>query len=226
MTVNEQIEKRIGYQFQQPELLAVALSHRSISGSNNERLEFLGDSILNMVIAEALYARWPHAQEGDLSRLRASLVKGETLAEVAREFELGEGLRLGSGELKSGGQRRLSILADALEAVIAAIYLDSSFETCRQCILNWYANRLETRPQDNVLRDPKTRLQEYLQGRKIALPIYTVIDTSGDPHDQTFQVQCFVEALKVTSEGIGSSRRRAEQAAAEQCLVQIRDKTK
>jgi len=209
------------YEFKQPDLLEIALSHRSVSGANNERLEFLGDSILNFVIAEELYYRWPEASEGELSRLRSSLVKGETLAEIARDLNFSDFLRLGIGELKSGGQNRDSILADALEAVIAAIYRDSDHETCKQCILRWFETRLNNLTCVSNLKDPKTRLQEYCQAKQYCLPEYIVLDITGVAHNQTFLVSCSVSALQLSAKGYGSSRQRAEQAAAEQCLGKI-----
>lgn len=221
MSTNSLLEKKLEYVFNDPQLLVIALSHRSVAGPNNERLEYLGDSILNFVIAEVLYERWPNATEGELSRLRASLVKGETLAEIAKALCFGSYLRLGVGELKSGGQNRDSILADALEAVIAAIYCDSDLPTCKQCILRWYDHRLKNLTKKRNLKDPKTRLQEYCQAYQYPLPDYSVLDVAGDAHQQTFKVQCQVPALNLSCEGIGTSRRRAEQIAAEQCLEKI-----
>lgn len=212
------LERRIGYHFKNPELLQLALSHRSYSGKNNERLEFLGDSIVNFVIAEALFKHFPNAREGQMSRLRARLVKGVTLAEIAREFELGEYLLLGSGELKSGGYRRESILADALESVIGAMYLDSSFSECKDKVLSWYEGRLESLSLQDTQKDPKTRLQEYLQAQQQPLPQYEVVSVEGEPHAQTFTVECSVEGLSDITVGIGSSRRIAEQQAAGKAL--------
>ncbi len=213
--------RRLGHEFAQAELLAQALTHRSAAGRHNERLEFLGDAILGFVITEELYRRFPKATEGELSRRRAHLVKGETLARLARELELGEHLALGSGELKSGGFRRQSILADAMEAVLAAVYLDAGLERTREVILGLFAGELEKVAAISVLKDPKTRLQEYLQGRQLELPEYEVTQVSGKSHEQTFSVRCRVAALEVTAEGSGSSRRRAEQAAAETILQQL-----
>lgn len=223
MNVNDdqQLQKYLGYEFKQPHLLVAALSHRSAMGQNNERLEYLGDSILNFLIAEALYEQWPKASEGELSRLRASLVKGETLAEIARDLQLNHCLRLGIGELKSGGQQRDSILADAFEAVIAAIYLDSDIMICKRCVLQWYAERLKNLNQRVDLKDPKTRLQEYCQAYQYPLPIYEVLEVTGLAHDQMFRVQCHIKLLNLCVEGIGTSRRRAEQASAEKCLEKI-----
>ncbi|GAA0633534.1 ribonuclease III [Halomonas beimenensis] len=213
--------RRIGHDFAQPELLELALTHRSFGGRNNERLEFLGDSIVNFVIAEDLYQRFPQAREGQLSRLRARLVKGQTLAELAREMDFGDHLRLGSGEMKSGGHRRDSILADAVEAVIGAIYLDAGMETARARVLAWYAERLEAIDLQDTQKDPKTRLQEFLQSRQVALPRYEVISVEGEAHAQTFTVECHVDILDEHTQGIGSSRRHAEQQAAERALGRL-----
>lgn len=195
------------------------MTHRSFGGQNNERLEFLGDSIVNFVIAEALFRRFPEAREGQLSRLRAQLVKGQTLAELAREFELGECLRLGSGEMKSGGHRRDSILADAVEAVIGAIYLDAGMDVTKARVLSWYATRLESIDLQDTQKDPKTRLQEFLQSRQSPLPRYDVLSVEGEAHAQTFTIECRVEMLKTPTVGVGPSRRHAEQQAAEKALA-------
>ncbi|TPE52859.1 ribonuclease III [Maribrevibacterium harenarium] len=210
--------QRLGYFFADLGLLELALTHRSFGGKNNERLEFLGDSILNYVIAEDLFHRFPKAKEGELSRLRASLVKGDTLAELAREFGLGDYLKLGAGELKSGGFRRDSILADAVEGIIGAIYLDAGMDVCREHILAWYRQRLDATSLKIVTKDAKTRLQEYLQARRHGLPQYDVVDIVGDPHDQTFFVHCQVELLDEPIKGKGNSRRIAEQNAAAKAL--------
>ncbi|MBE9399167.1 ribonuclease III [Pontibacterium sp. N1Y112] len=206
--------RKLGYDFNDPSLCELALTHRSCGKRNNERLEFLGDSILNFVIAEDLYERFPQAREGELSRLRAGQVKGETLAEIARELGFGDYLRLGSGELKSGGFRRDSILADSVEAVIGAIYLDSDMDTVRGFILGWYKARLDQINLKKSQKDSKTRLQEFLQSRRIALPQYELIKVEGEAHDQTFYILCHVEMLEQPTKGIGSSRRQAEQEAA------------
>lgn len=213
------LSKKIGYSFTQPGLLLQALTHRSAKGQHNERLEFLGDSILGFVIAEALFEKFPKHDEGDLTRMRSSLVKGVTLAEVGRDFNLGEHLILGPGELKSGGHRRESILEDAIEAIIGAVYLDSDITQCKQLILTWFDQRLNTIKPGNEQKDPKTRLQEYLQGRKIPLPVYDVIDTSGQSHNQQFTIRCVTEVLNTEVIAKGTSRRKAEQAAAEQVLI-------
>lgn len=215
------LTRRLGYQFRDPELLLCALTHRSAGGQHNERLEFLGDAILSFLVAAELYSRFPKATEGQMSRLRASLVKGEELAEIAREFEFGDCLILGSGELKSGGFRRESILADAFEAIIGAIYLDGGLEAVSERVMHWYRARYDRISLDTVQKDPKTRLQEYLQSRKLPLPEYTVLSVQGDAHDQVFRMSCTVHGLKEPTEGGGSSRRRAEQEAAEKALSLI-----
>lgn len=211
---------RLGYRFADPTLLRNALTHRSAGGLNNERLEFLGDAVLGLVIAEALYKRYPDASEGELSRLRASLVRKQTLAELARDLCIGDCLRLGSGELKSGGFRRDSILADALEAIFGAVYLDSGFAACAGLIIHLYAERLERLPvRPLAVKDPKTRLQELLQGRRLELPEYRVVSVHGDAHEQVFEVECRAPSVGETTLGYGSSRRRAEQQAAQQMLA-------
>ena len=206
--------KRLGYTFADEANIVRALTHRSASKQHNERLEFLGDAILGMVVAKALYQRFPKQPEGKLTRMRSSLVKGDTLAEVAREFALGELLLLGPGELKSGGFRRDSILADAVEAIIGAIYLEAGMDKCEALILDWFALRLKALDPEAVSKDDKTRLQEYLQSNKHPLPHYEVTEIKGKSHDQTFYVECSVEGLKKTVVGKGNSRRRAEQKAA------------
>ncbi|GHD40044.1 RNAse III [Marinobacter persicus] len=217
----DELQRRIGYQFKQPERLLLALTHRSYGNQNNERLEFLGDSIVNMVIAEHLYQHFEKAREGQLSRLRARMVKGVTLAEIGREFKLGQYLRLGSGELKSGGFRRESILADAIESIIGAIYLDSDFYTCREQVLRWFEQRLKRLDIQDTQKDPKTRLQEYLQSRQFPLPNYEVISVDGQAHNQTFHVSCALPSLDRKTNGTGSSRRIAEQEAARNALRQL-----
>ncbi|MGO3344613.1 MAG: ribonuclease III [Marinomonas sp.] len=216
--------RRIGYFFADLGLLELALTHRSFAGKNNERLEFLGDSILNYVIAEDLFHRFPKAKEGELSRLRASLVKGDTLAELAREFQLGDYLKLGAGELKSGGYRRDSILADAVEGIIGGMYLDAGMDVCREHIIAWYKERLDATSLKIVTKDAKTRLQEFLQARKHGLPQYEVVKIVGEPHDQTFFVHCQTELNDKAIEGKGNSRRIAEQNAATKALKQLEKK--
>ena len=206
----------VGHRFSDPELLRRALTHRSHSSVHNERLEFLGDSVINCVVALELYARFPHLAEGELSRLRANLVNQQSLAAVARQFGFGGQLRLGEGELKSGGARRPSMLADAVEAVIGASFLDGGFEAAREVVRALLGNALDTLDPDAAGKDPKTLLQEYLQARKIALPQYAVVATRGEAHEQQFQVECVVPGLGIRSQGEGSSRRSAEQEAARQ----------
>ena len=213
--------KRLGYTFADEAKIVEALTHRSASKQHNERLEFLGDAILGMVIAKALYQRFPQQPEGKLTRMRSSLVKGDTLAEVAREFELGELLLLGPGELKSGGFRRDSILADAVESIIGAIYLEAGMTTCESLILDWFACRLKALDPEAVSKDDKTRLQEYLQSNRHPLPLYEVTEIKGKSHDQTFYVECNVEGLKKAVVGSGNSRRRAEQKAAKQAFEKL-----
>lgn len=220
-TALQQLQKTLKYQFRNLDLMAQALTHRSAAGRHNERIEFLGDGVLNFIIAEALYHRYPKATEGELSRLRASLVRETTLAEIAREYDLGSYLRLGSGELKSGGYRRESILADTLEALFGAVYLDSEYDTCREFVLRLFDKRLDDANSVAEIKDAKSRLQEWLQSRRLSVPTYTVLSTRGDPHDQTFYVQCHIEQLDITTEAAGSSRRRAEQGAAEAALTII-----
>lgn len=213
--------KTLGYEFSEETSLELALTHRSCGSKNNERLEFLGDSLLNCMIAEALFQQFPKAKEGQLSRLRARLVKGVTLAEIAREKDLGDYLRLGGGELKSGGFNRDSILADAVEAIIGAIYLDSDFATCRERVLSWYRSRLDNLSLDDTHKDAKTRLQEFLQSRRSSLPVYNLTKVEGESHEQTFYIECEAEMLKSCTSGKGSSRRIAEQKAASAALKKL-----
>ncbi|MCP4598884.1 ribonuclease III [Neptuniibacter sp.] len=215
------LARRIGHNFSDESLFELALTHRSCGKKNNERLEFLGDSILNFVIADDLFARFPSAKEGELSRLRARMVKGVTLSEVARELGLGDYLRLGSGELKSGGYRRDSILADAVEAIIGAIYLDSDMETARSYILSWFDERLKNLDMNESLKDSKTRLQEFLQSRRLPLPTYDLIKVEGEAHAQTFYIECQVQGVDKAPKGTGSSRRQAEQEAAKSALIAL-----
>ncbi|WP_175253334.1 ribonuclease III [Pseudomonas sp. BMW13] len=215
------LERKLGYSFKDQDLMILALTHRSFAGRNNERLEFLGDAILNFVAGEALFERFPQAREGQLSRLRARLVKGETLAVLARGFELGEYLRLGSGELKSGGFRRESILADALEALIGAIYLDAGMDAARERVLDWLTGELDGLTLVDTNKDPKTRLQEFLQSRACELPRYEVVGIQGEPHCRTFMVECQVALLNEKTLGQGGSRRIAEQVAAAAALIAL-----
>lgn len=212
----------LGYTFGNPGLLESALTHRSMgSGHNNERLEFLGDAVLSFIVAGELYRRFPHCDEGTLSRLRALLVKGETLAVVARELHLGEYLLLGSGELKSGGRRRDSILADALEALIGAIYLDSGIDTVTDIVLRLFEHRLVEVSPEGALKDPKTRLQELLQASHQPLPVYTVLAIEGEAHARLFTVGCDVEGIPEQILATAASRRKAEQEAAQRVLRRL-----
>ena len=208
------VERSFGHVFAAPALLHTALTHRSAGADQNERLEFLGDSILNCAVARLLYDAHPLADEGALSRLRASLVSGESLAQIAADLGLGEHLRLGSGELKTGGFRRASILADALEAMLGAIFLDAGYDAAAAAVARIVAAKLSDLPAAGSLKDPKTRLQELLQGRGLALPFYTLTAVSGDAHAQSFIVSCEVPVFGVAATGEGGSRRRAEQLAA------------
>ena len=208
----------LGYQFQDAGLLELALTHRSAAGGNNERLEFLGDAVLGLAMSEALYASHPEADEGTLSRLRARLVRRETLEELARELALGDLLRLGPGELRSGGHRRASILANSLEAVLGAVFLDGGWRVAEEVILRLMSSRLASLDSGEDLRDPKTRLQEFLQARKKMLPSYELRSVEGEGHAQTFVVDCHIDGLSQAVVGSGSSRRRAEQEAASQAL--------
>ncbi|MBO1520135.1 ribonuclease III [Oceanisphaera pacifica] len=212
------LEKKLGYTFKDQSMLVRALTHRSAGARHNERLEFLGDSLLSMVIADALFHRFPRVNEGDMSRMRATLVREKTLAELAREFELGEYLILGPGELKSGGFRRESILADAVEALIGAVYLDADIEQMQAMLLAWYDKRLNAIQPGIEQKDPKTRLQEFLQGKRQPLPTYTVVNVVGEAHNQKFTVHCQIEGMPEPVVGLGTSRRKAEQSAAEHAL--------
>ncbi len=215
------LASRLGHRFQRPELLERALTHRSAAGLHNERLEFLGDAVLGFLISDELFRRFGDAREGDLTRLRARLVREATLAGLARDIGLGEELRLGGGELKSGGRDRDSILADALEAVLGAVYLDSGIERCRGLVLDLYADLLAGLDPDQVEKDPKTRLQEWLQGRRLPLPTYTVTVVAGEGRDAGFAVRCEVPTLGLKAAGEGASRRAAEQTAAARLLRQL-----
>ncbi len=218
----EKIQTLLEYQFKQLDLLEQALTHRSYSSDkNNERLEFLGDSVLNLVIAQHIYHRQPQADEGELSRIRSSLVKQDALARVARDIGLGDYIYLGGGELKSGGFRRSSILSDTLEAIIGAIYLDTGFGPAHDTVLFLYRDYLLSLPDTDTLKDAKTRLQEYLQSKQLGLPEYTVIKTIGTSHDQVFTVSCSIASLKLEFNGEGSSRKKAEQDAARKTLDQL-----
>ena len=219
----QMLATRLGYQPRDLALFVVALTHRSAEGPNNERLEFLGDSVLNLLLSDRLYREFPTATEGDLSRLRARLVSEEPLAEIAQDMKLGELLLLGSGELKTGGFRRQSILADAFEALCGALYLDGGLETVRTRIGPMFEVRIAALPEPSTLKDAKTRLQEHLQANGQPLPVYSVKRTTGEPHAQTFMVSCAVPHAGIETEGEGGSRRRAEQAAAQAALQALGD---
>ena len=219
----KRLEQALGHTFSSRELLQQALTHRSHGAPHNERIEFLGDSVLNCVVAARLFELFPALREGELSRLRASLVRQESLSLVAQHLALGDYLRLGEGELKSGGFRRPSILADALEALLGAIYLDAGFERAREVVLHLYAEQFATIDprQAGKEKDPKTALQEILQGRRLALPQYTLKATRGEAHLQEFEVECRVPELGLCVQGVGTSRRAAEQEAAQQACRMI-----
>ena len=210
-----------GHAFADAELLEQALTHRSAGAPHNERLEFLGDAVVGMLVAEALYKRWPRADEGALTRARAELVRESSLAAIARQLDLGARLLLGPGELKSGGYRRDSILSDALEALIGAIYLDAGFAACRDAVLPWFQDGIERMAGGNPGKDAKTRLQEWLQGRQRALPVYELVAESGSEHARVFRASCRIAEPPLAAEGEGGSRRAAEQAAAEAVLAQL-----
>jgi ribonuclease-3 len=209
------LQERLGYRFQRQDLLAQALTHRSFSAGNYERLEFLGDGVLNCVIGLLLYERFPALKEGPLSRLRANLVNQQPLYEIAREIDLGHHLRLGEGELKSGGAERPSILADALESILGAALLDGGFEVAKGIVARLFGPRLQAVDPETHGKDAKTQLQEWLQSRHHALPDYALVAASGQAHAQTFRVECRITALGLVTQGSGSSRKAAEQAAAQ-----------
>lgn len=212
------LSQRLGYTFIKPAYLKQALTHCSVGSENYERFEFLGDSILSFVIANELFTLFPEHSEGQLSRLRSFLVKGEMLAEIAKELQLGDFVFLGQGELKSGGFRRASILADALEAIFAALFLDGGIEAAQTVILKLFRSRLNDPQLNDCLKDPKTQLQEHLQSEKHPLPVYKLVRVEGDEHDQMFYVTCTVKGIERTSSGEGNSRRKAEQKAASDLL--------
>lgn len=214
MTQQSALVRILGHEFKQASLLVQALTHRSHGTSNNERLEFLGDGVLNCVVAHLLYQRFPQLPEGDLSRMRAHLVREATLSEIASGLALGEYMRLGDGEMKSGGWRRPSMLADTLEALFGAVFLDGGFEAAQRVVEKLYSPLLENLDPKALGKDPKTFLQEYLQGRKLALPEYVLLTTEGEAHCQTFRIECRIPALKIRAQGVGTSRRAAEQQAA------------
>ena len=217
------LEKTLDYKFNDERLLQQSLTHRSAPGENNERLEFLGDAVLDFVISEVVFRMHPLAPEGDLSRLRASLVKDATLAEVAADLGLGEHLILGSGERKTGGHRRDSILADALEAIFGAVYLDAGFDAASKLIERTFGTRLQNFPDADDLRDPKTRLQEWLQARQMGLPNYELVQVTGQDHRQVFEVSCSVNGMEMSTRGNGTTRRNAEQQAADNMLAELNE---
>ena len=217
----EAFRGRLGHDFGAPDLLAQALTHRSHGARHNERLEFVGDAILNCVVALALYERFPGTDEGDLSRARASLVNRDTLARLARRLGLGDAVRLGEGELRSGGADRGSILADALEAVFGAVFVDGGFEAAKRAIVAVYGDELALADPTTLGKDPKTRLQEWLQARRIPVPEYAVVGTHGEAHAQQFAVECRIPQLDLVAPGAGSSRRAAEQDAAQQAWAKL-----
>lgn len=213
----------IHYEFKNESLLTLALSHRSSGKQNNERLEFLGDSLLNFVVASELYHQFPTAKEGQLSRLRANMVREDTLAEIGTTFHLSDYIQLGVGEMKSGGAYRPSIVADAVEAVIGAIYLDSNLDVCYECVKNWYEERIDALSLSDVIKDPKSRLQELLQAQQLPLPEYNVVKTKGQEHEQVFIVECKTALLDHSVFAEGGSRRKAEQEVAEKVLEELKN---
>ncbi len=219
--MTDSLEKKLGYKFTNPKLLNVALRHRSCGGVSNERFEFLGDSVVNFVIAAELFRKYPKFKEGELSRLRSNLINKETLATLAKEFDVGDYLYLGAGERKSGGFRRISILANTMEAIIGAIYLDSNMEICQRKILEWYGTRLVGLTITGQ-KDPKSELQELVQARGLPLPVYKIVATHGKAHKQIFHVECIVQGLEIVSKGQGTSKQEAEQNAAKQFLTQLK----
>lgn len=216
-----ELAEKIGHRFADPGLFRQALTHRSRGTPNNERLEFLGDGVLNFIVASLLYERFPGLSEGELSRARAYLVREETLLQIALGLNLGDHMLLGEGELKSGGFRRPSMLADTLEALLGAVYLDGGFAAAVNVVTRLYADILTELDPVHLYKDPKTRLQEYLQGRRLGLPVYTVMATSGAAHAQQFEVECSIADLNLHARGQGASRRAAEQQAAEQAYAQL-----
>jgi ribonuclease-3 len=219
----DRLEKQLGYHFKDQKLLHQALCHRSVGSTHYERLEFLGDSILGFIIANELYQKFPDATEGQMTRLRAKLVNGSTLAKLSQQLSVGDFLRLGTGELKSGVFRRESILADAFEAIIGGIYLESGIEECRRCLINWYGKLLSQADPDEVTKDPKTLLQEHMQSLKLPLPIYKTINITGQDHDQQFEVECCCSGNDKfpdsKAKALGKSLRQAEKLAAEKILI-------
>ncbi|KPJ67905.1 MAG: hypothetical protein AMJ43_02900 [Coxiella sp. DG_40] len=219
--MTDSLEKKLGYKFKDSKLLNVALRHRSFGGMSNERLEFLGDSVVNFVIAAELFRKYPKFKEGELSRLRSNLINKETLAVLAKEFDVGDYIYLGAGEKKSGGFRRTSILANTMEAIIGAVYMDSNMEICQRKILKWYGARLVGLTVTGQ-KDPKSELQELVQSRGLPLPVYKIIATYGKAHKQIFHVQCTVQGLEIISEGQGTNKQEAEKNAAKKFLTQLK----
>jgi len=215
----EKLQLTLGYQFANPDLLSLALTHRSMSKLNYERLEFLGDALLDFVIGEILYFRFEDASEGELSRLRASFVNKSALANIGRQLELGSLVKLGAGEAKSGGKQRESILADVVEAIVAAVYLDGGLEASKSVVLSLTAEMFENPRQEAQTKDAKTRLQELLQARSLPLPVYKVLEIGGEAHEQTFHVECRTALLEEPTRGTGPSKRSAEQHAAELAIA-------
>jgi ribonuclease III len=212
------LEQSLGHVFSNKKYLATALTHRSAGQDNNERLEYLGDALLGFIIAETLYLQYPAASEGELTRVRATLVKGDTLVSLAHKLNLGDYLKLGSGEMKSGGWHRKSILSNTAEAIIGAVYLDAGLQTCRKIVLNLYHDLLQQVSPDKLIKDPKTRLQEYLQARQHELPVYKIVAEEGKAHNRTFTVQCVITDMDIKVKADGRSRRSAEQSAAQMVL--------
>jgi ribonuclease-3 len=215
------LAERLGHTFRRPELLVQALTHRSYGAGHNERLEFVGDAVLNCVVAQALYERFPDTDEGELSRARASLVNRDALAEVARRLDLGDAIRVGEGEFRTGGTDRPSILADALEALYGAVFVDDGFESARAAIDRTFGDVLRDADPAFLAKDPKTRLQEWLQARRHSVPEYRIVETTGEAHAQRFTAECGIAALAVTARGEGTSRRAAEQAAAQAAYAMV-----
>lgn len=213
-----QLQKRLGYEFRDQALLSLALTHRSCGSQNNERLEFLGDAVLGLIMASFLCTKFPEVREGELSRMRSHMVCAESLAKVAKQLELGPDLLLGPGEVKSGAHRRDSILGDTVEALIGAVYTDSSFEEARDCVLRWFKSLLDVAEQIRPTKDPKTSLQEFLQRRGEPLPDYKVIEAGGEPHRRLYTVSCKIDLLNREFTATSTSRRKAEQMVAEQFL--------
>lgn len=216
--MSDELLANLDYQFKDPNLLKIALTHRSKGGENNERLEFLGDAVVNFVVAEILYQQFPRASEGELSRWRATLVNRDALADVAKQFELGKYIHLGPGEIRSGGSERLSILSCAMEAVIGAVYLDGGFDAARAGIMRWYEPMIKSLSSASSHKDPKTLLQEFLQSQRMPLPVYTVESIEGEAHQQRFTISCQVDGVPLKTFGEGTSRRRGEQNAAQAML--------